>query len=417
MQSRRLRVLVLSDLFPDPARPIFGIFVERQVFHLQAACDNVVVVPTRVFPHLRIWKQLLKPRRFLAEWRKWRAELKQIPDRDEVNGICVFYPCYTSLPKQVFHGVWGFFAYFFLRRRLRALHREEPFDLIHAHFASPSGVIALLARRWMKVPVVLSVHGLDVTYTAKQNPLSAAIVRWVFRRVDRILAYSTWTSKQIVRYGGEAAKIQIIRHGANFPEGFSPDSTMSCNDSGEMRLLSVGNLLLPKGHAYMLQALRTLLDLGYPLQYEIVGDGPEREKLESLVKTLGLATVVHFAGYKSHRDVWPYFARCDIFVLPSWIEGFGIVFIEALGLGKPVVGCEGTGGPEDLRALGDCIELVKPRNVDSLVQGLKRLLDDPARRQRLGETGRKIVAEYFTWERNAADTLALYKQVLESYRV
>jgi teichuronic acid biosynthesis glycosyltransferase TuaC len=427
MSRQRLRVLCLSELYPNPVLPALGIFIERQVFHLQPYCDSVVVSPVRVFPHLQLWKQLQRPGQFGEEWRKWRANLARIPNSGAVNGVPVFYPRYTSLPKQLFHGLWGFFAYPFLKRQLIALHREQPFDLIHAHYASPCGVIALQAQRWMHVPIVLGIHGSDVTYTAKQKPIGAAVIRWAFQRADAIIANSAWTARQIVRYGGEAPKVQIVRYGGNPAQaqvaraGGNVDRESreykSQEQHGTIKLLSIGNLYRSKGQAYVLRALRRLLDMGYALEYVIVGDGPERNRLEALVRELGLENHVRFEGYKSHAEVWPYFAACDIFVLPSWVEGFGVVYIEALGLGKPVIGCEGAGGPEDLKTLGDCIEIVKPQDVESLLQAMRRLLDDPERRKQMGEIGRKIVAEYFSWERNAADTLQIYQRVLDACHV
>ncbi|MDQ4076227.1 MAG: glycosyltransferase [Chloroflexota bacterium] len=176
----------------------------------------------------------------------------------------------------------------------------------------------------------------------------------------------------------------------------------------------MGFLVERKGHAYVLKALRRLLDLdaGYDLRYVIVGNGPEEENLRALVEVLDLTEIVSFEGYKAHDEVWRYFAACDIFVLPSWDEAFGVVYVEALSQAKPVIGCEGAGGPEDLKALADCVELVKPRDVGSLVHALQRLLDDPARRQQMGKVGQKVVEEYFTWERNAADTMAIYREVV-----
>ena len=141
----------------------------------------------------------------------------------------------------------------------------------------------------------------------------------------------------------------------------------------------------------MLQSLRRLLDQGYDLQYVIVGDGPERDNLERMTVELGLAGRVLFTGQLPHEDVWSYFGACDIFVLPSWTEGFGIVYVEALSLGKPVVGCEGAGGPDDLRRFGECIELARPRDAGSLSAAIQRLLDDPERRRRLGENGRAVI--------------------------
>ena len=414
MQMGRLNVLVISELFPNPPYPAFGIFVERQTSHLQTWCNNIVVAPVRVFPPLRIWKQVFSPVRFLSEWCKWRRDLQKIPSQGVVNGLIVFYPRYTSPPKQIAHGLWGFFAYPFLKGLLQRLHCEYHFDLIHAHYASPCGVIALLARRWMKVPVVLSLHGADVTYTAKQNPLSAAVIRWVFRNVDAIIANSTWTAKQIVRYGGNPDKVQIVRLGGNPPKGGEFGNALPPRLDNVVLLLSVGYLEERKGHAYVLRALRELRQKGYNVCYKIVGDGSQRKALETLTRELGLNDVVSFEGYKSHAEVWPYFAECDIFVLPSWNEAFGIVYIEALALGKPVIGCAGEGGPEDLKALVDCIELVKPRDVESLVSALQRLIENPERRRQMGEIGRRIVEEHFTWERNAVDTMRIYRQVLEA---
>jgi glycosyltransferase involved in cell wall biosynthesis len=334
----------------------------------------------------------------------------------------VFYPRYTSLPKQVFHGTWGFFAYPFVRGTLKELHSRYHFDLIHAHYAVPSGVIALLAQRWMKVPVVLSVHGSDVTYTVHQNFMGARIVHWVFDNVDAIIANSTWTAHRIVHHGGNPERVEIIHYGGNPEETpiarMRENTLVRCKQpkdatkNGALKLLSIGYFEERKGHAYVLRALKELIQRGYELQYVVIGDGLQRKALEALTHKLGLARVVSFEGYKAHAEVWSYFADCDIFVLPSWSEAFGIVYVEALSLGKPVVGCEGEGGPEELKALGDCVELVKPRDVESLVAALQRLIDNPERRRQMGEVGRQIVQEHFTWRRNAADTLALYHRVL-----
>ncbi len=410
--TQRLRVLVLSDLFPNPARPALGVFVERQVHHLGPVCEQVVLAPIRMFPHLRLWKRLLRPKRLAEAWRAWRSELDRIPARDDVNGVPVFYPRYTSPPRQVFHALWGFFAYAFVRGRLRSLHRARPFDLIHAHYASPCGVIALLARRWMKVPIALSVHGSDITYTVKQNVVGATIIRWVFRNVDVVLANSTLTMKAIVRHGADPRKVKIVRLGGNMDRATSADAESAGNQRA--LLLTVGYLEERKGHAYVLRAVRQLLDEGYRIHYTIVGDGPEADRYRKLVDRLRLVDVVSFEGYKPHDAVWPYFAACDLFVLPSWNEAFGVAYVEALHLGKAVIGCEGEGGPEDLRSLGDCVALVKPRDVESLVRTLRGLLDDPGRRRQMGETGRRVVRDHFTWERNAADTFTLYRQLLES---
>lgn len=403
------RVLVLSDLFPNPARPAFGIFVERQCHYLQAYCQQVVVAPVRVFPHLRIWGKALKPREFVQKWSEWQGELKATPANREVNGLSVYYPRYTSPPRQGFLGTWGYFAYPFLLPLLRQLHEQHNFDLIHAHYAAPSGTIALLARRWMHVPVVLSVHGYDLAYTIKLNQLNKRIIIDTFEKVDAILANSHQTAQGISNYSIPKSKVHWVPLGAN-PEISLP---FSSSRKDYFEILTVGYLYKQKGHEFVLKAIADLIKKGYRLRYTIVGDGPEATHLHELTHTLGLDDCVFFEGYKPHDQVWSYFSRCDLFVLPSWNEAFGLVYIEALWMGKPVIGCRGEGGPEDLKALGDCVTLVEPRDVYTLRDAMQKLIDSPHLLHQMGETGQKIVREYYTWEKTAHTTFEIYTQVLQ----
>jgi teichuronic acid biosynthesis glycosyltransferase TuaC len=415
MTGPRPHILVLSDIFPDPTRPASGIFVERQTAHVQTYCNHTVVVPTRVFPNRRIWQDGFSPVKFLKSAQAWRRDLSQIPARSEHYGYPVYYPRYAATPHQFIHGLWGFFVYAAILPLLRRLHRERPFELVHAHYATPAGVAALLARRWMRVPVIISIHGADVTVTARQNRVSRSITRWALRHADAVIVNSNWTMRQVQRYAGPVRPV-IVYLGGDQPAGLcKPGTDARVADPAApqtITLLTIGYLIKRKGQAYVVRAVRKLLDQGYQIRYLIIGDGVQRAELEQLIHDLGLQQAVQITGTVPHDQVWPYFAACDIFVLPSWDEAFGIVYIEALGLGKPVIGCAGEGGPEDLRALGDCVELVRPQDVDSLVVALKRLIDDPERRRALGALGRRIVYEHFTWERNALDTVSLYRKLL-----
>jgi len=407
-----LRVLVLSDLFPNPPRPVRGIFVQRQCHYLQTYCQQVVVAPVRIYPHLYIWKESRNPREFVRNWIGWDNELKSIPFYQEVDGLQVYYARYTSLPRQGFHGTWGYFAYPFLARLLHHLQDQYHFDLIHAHYATPSGTIALLARRWMRVPVVLSVHGYDLAYTIRQNRLSKNIVINVLNKVDAILVNSQKTAHGILNYGVPEDKVFLVPLGAD-PEKYIQSSP---NIKDYFEILTVGYLYEQKGHEYVIRAIADLVEQGYQLRYTVVGDGPKEERLRELTHSLGMDEVVNFDGPKPHDQVWSYYSRCDLFVLPSWNEAFGLVYIEALWMGKPVVGCLGEGGPEDLKALGDCIALVKPQDVISLRDAIKQLIDNPHRLHIMGETGQKIVKKIYTWENNAQTTFGIYTQILQNYQ-
>ncbi|GAB4497626.1 MAG: glycosyltransferase [Anaerolineales bacterium] len=409
------KVLVISELFPNPARPAFGIFVERQTTYLKPYAQQVVVVPNRIFPHLRLWKHLLQPRKMATEWQQWRAEITQIPAQTELNGLPVYYPRYTSLPKQIFHSLWGYFSYAASRNLLKQLHQQHHFDLIHAHYAAGAGVMATLAQRWMQTPIVLSIHGSDLAYTIHQKPFGAYIIPRILKNADAVLANSVSTANGLLQAGVASERLHIVRLGANPPPDYARASVQNSTAERPLQILAVGYLHLTKGHAYLLQALAQLKQQGYAFHCTLVGDGPEEQRLKQFVQESGMTQQVTFAGYMPHADVWQYFANCDIFALPSWNEAFGVVYIEALSLGKPVIGCQGAGGPEDLRALGDCIELVAPRDVASLRAALQRLFDDPQRRLQMGETGKQIVQQYYTWENTARHTAQIYDQILRKH--
>lgn len=414
MSHRKYNILVISELYPNPVRPAYGIFIKKQTINLKDNCGNIVVlVPVRVFPHLSIWKSWKSPKKLIMEWKKWRQDLENIPLYHKEDGVEVFYVKYTSLPKQIFHSTWGYFAYPFLHRTLRRLQLDYSFDVIHAHYAVPSGTIALFAKKWLNLPVILSIHGSDITYTSRQNRLGAWVIKNILRSVDRIISNSDWTKRRIVKYGGEAKKVDIIRYGANPPQQINIDNACLGRENQEINILTVAYLGERKGHKYVIEAVHELIIEGYEIHYTIVGDGPELSSLQKQVKDLGMTNVVEFAGYKAHKDVWPYFQRCDLFVLPSWDEAFGIVYIEALSMGRPVVGCEGEGGPEDLKHLGDCISLAKARDTQSLVQVIRTLIDDPIRREQMGIIGQKVVKEHYDWGKSAFEMAKIYERVIE----
>lgn len=414
MSLRPLRVLTLSDLYPRPRYLAHGIYVEQQTQHLKALCDPVVVAPVRVFPPTSVFKQIRNLSRFKQAWQKWREDLSLVPKFEEKRGIPVYYPRYTSLPNQVLHASWGWFAYGATAALLKRLHRAEPFDLIHAHFASPGGVMGLLAKRWMKVPVALSVHGMDLAVTAAQNAAGAAIVRYVFQNVDAIFANSRRTASEIIRYGADPNKVHVVYLGT---DGHQPPPVRATTAPRPLNLLTVSHLWLSKGVDLVLHSLRQLLDEGFDLTYTIVGDGDYRAALEKLVRDLQLTPYVTFAGYTPHHGVWEYFAKCDVYVQPSWVEAFGLVYLEALSQGKAVIGCDTSGANDIAQLYRDGVELVQPRNQDDVTNALRVLIQDADRRQRVSQNGPRFIQERFSWQRTARETMLVYQQLLETRTV
>lgn len=180
-------------------------------------------------------------------------------------------------------------------------------------------------------------------------------------------------------------------------------------------VLTVCTLIRRKAVDYLIKAFARLPIAKANTHLVIVGDGPERPLLEALVKDLGLREQVEFVGVQPHKQVMEYMSICDAFVLPSWDEAFGVVYIEAMAHGKPVVGCRGE-GIEDFVEHGKTGMLVKPRDVDSLVEALDFLLSHPKEAKAMGERARKVVLENYTWEKNAEKTIEVYREVLNERR-
>ncbi len=406
------RVLVLSDLYPRPRQPVLGIFVEEQSLYLRDKCHQVVVSPTRTFPPLRIFRAIPSRQKFTRLWQQWREELDSTPAATVREQIPVYYPRYNSPPKHLSYGLWGWFAYPFIRKLLRRLHREHQFNLIHAHGVAPAGRIALLAQRWMNVPVVVSEHGIDVQYIVHLNRWCEAEVRDVFRQADMVLANSQQTVKDVVHYGANPDRVQLVYLGTHRDTQFPRTSVPSVHEP--IHLLSVARLVEEKGIQWVLHAMQRLINRGFSMTYTVVGDGDYRPYLEELALRLGIADKVTFTGSQSRSAVLAHFSACDIFVLPSKPEAFGIVFVEALSKGKPVVGWEGSGASDLQTYYADGVELVKAEDSDSIVAALQRFIEDPARRQRVQHGGAQLIEERFTWERTADETFALYNTLINS---
>jgi teichuronic acid biosynthesis glycosyltransferase TuaC len=178
-------------------------------------------------------------------------------------------------------------------------------------------------------------------------------------------------------------------------------STLGRNPGPHGRIVSVANLYRWKGIHENLHAMRRLLDEGISAwTYVVVGDGPYREELKEMAVDFGLGDRVTFKGALPHRDALAEMRQADIFCLPSWMEAFGNVFLEAGLCGLPAIGCR-QNGPEWIIRDDKTGLLVPPRDVEALAKALASLLGDPERSCRMGREASSVAAE-FTWEKTAS---------------
>lgn len=295
-------------------------------------------------------------------------------------------------------------AWLLVAARLVEWARANAIHHVHVHFANPAALVARLAAETGELSVSLSVHGPEDFDEFPGNVLDekcrgAAFVRTIsrysFDRVLRILSEE------------QRAKVAIVHCGVSL-DAFQPSAASPSGDA-TFRLLCVGRLCANKAQADLLRAVRALRSEGVPVVLRLVGDGPERGRLEELARTLELAPYVTFAGAVGRDRIAGYLCACDVFALPSLAEGLPASLMEAMAAGRPVVSTAIAGIPELVQD-GVTGLLVAPGDSDGLASALLRLWGDPDLRRRLARAGRARVESDFDQEASARAMADLFRR-------
>ncbi len=291
---------------------------------------------------------------------------------------------------------------------VRRLHKSRPLHLIHAHSALPCGHAAALLSRELGVPFVITVHGLDAFFTRQvsgyMGTVCAHVSRFVYRGARRVICISGKVREQVDHGVGHSANTAVIYNGVD-AEKFLP----SWEEPESDVILSVGNLIPIKGHELLLRALAAVRESYPSVRCEIIGEGPERGRLETLATKLKLDGSVRFLGRQSRSEVAAAMQGCTIFVLPSRYEGLGCVYLEAMCAGKAVIAGRGQGIDEVIRH-GVNGWLVDAGDVKGLADSLTVLLQQPHLRWEMGEAARRTILQNFTLEHQAAGLARLYRE-------
>jgi glycosyltransferase involved in cell wall biosynthesis len=405
------KVAVVAEFYPRRGDPVLGIWAHRQALAARDAGAEVRVL---------VLHRLVPPRASFAAGPggvgSSLAKLVREPRKQTRDGLEVSYIPYVSPPRSGSYANWGAWAAPTLALALRRLRRSFPFDLIHAHNAVPAG--DAVRRTRVNVPLVVSVHGGDVLYTAAAPPTGtvagAAAVARGLGAARLVLANSRGIAELAQAHG--AAETRVVHLGADLPASGHPSRRTA--PEGRMggppapSIVTVAHLVARKRHADVLRAL-AVLGQRYPtLRYVIVGEGPERVALEGLAARLGVAARVEFRGQLPPAEAIEQARRCTLFVMPSTEEAFGVAYVEAMAGGLPAIGCRGEPGPEEIAAAGDGFMLVPPGDIERLTQRIDELLSDTNRLREASQRARATVAAHFTWERCGEQTLAAYEHAL-----
>jgi phosphatidyl-myo-inositol dimannoside synthase len=271
----------------------------------------------------------------------------------------------------------------------------------HVHVAylgtSNFGPVGLLLRAINpRAQYWVATHGFEVWHPLR------SLGRFALRQAQGVTAPSRFTLHHLLETQGlNPGKVALLPHGLE-PGFADPDSNQDLPPATEPGLiLTVARLkrIEPgKGVDTVIRALPRLIQAVPHASYVIVGDGDLRPSLRRLAEEAGVPDRVRFVGHLDEREMREYYRKAEVFVMPSRQEGFGIVFLEAMAFGKPVIG-GAYGGTRDIIIEGETGFLVEYGDIEAITDRLIRLLRDPDLRKRMGIAGRQRVTENYSFDR------------------
>ena len=400
-----MNILILSHMFPYNPKDPTGLFILKQAQYLQPKLDKICIVSP--VP--------LVPKNISYLKRRW-LDYYNSSYHTFFEGIEVYRPRYLSLPKIILFSYSGESMLFGGTNLWKILFKKYDFSLIHAHVALPDGYCAMLLADKYKIPFIVTIHGQDLQQTIWKGKRCRNAVKRVLEKAKKVIVVSDKLKKiASLELGINDNKLTIVHNGIDKNVTFKPDTTNEIFHNKKI-VLSVSNLYKTKGIDLNLQAIALLKDKFSELLYLIIGEGPERRNLELLVGKLRIQNNVIFLGKLPNIEVLKYMSNCDIFSLPSFVEGFGVSYLEAMLFKKPVIAVQGE-GIDGVVIHGKTGFLVPPKDVNALAHILETLLLDNIFGQKVGLAGQKLVLDNFSWEQSAEKVLNVYQNIIQNIGV
>jgi glycosyltransferase involved in cell wall biosynthesis len=384
--ARALHVLTLTPFYPTDQDDAAGCFISEPLAWLARACIHNTVVAVQP-----VYRGAVRAREsaLTARWLRYFS-----------------FPGGFGLPSA------GAFLFARIVSQVRKLHASQHIDLIHAHGPLPCGHAAMLLSTELNIPYVVSVHGLDafstVQVSGRAGEWCRRISQRVYRSSRRAICISEHVREAVLEGSGGSCRTSVVYNGVD-PELFAP---VPDRTAAAPVILSVGNLIPIKGHAALICAAAALAGEFPELSWEIIGDGPERARLQTLCAQLQVTEKVQFLGRQSRKQVAAAMQSCTLFALPSRYEGLGCVYLEAMSTGKPAIGCRGQGIAEVIQH-GSNGFLVGPDNDKELRLAIAMLLKDETRRRNISIAARDTILDRFTLAHQAESLLRIYREAAE----
>jgi glycosyltransferase involved in cell wall biosynthesis len=280
------------------------------------------------------------------------------------------------------------------------LGRQQRYDVIHVHWPFPLALFGWAAQRARPAALVTTFYGVELRWVKTAMPFLRGFLKWAARRSDRVVAISSYTADEVREL--VQVPIEVIPYTTSLPAPAPAPRVGHRSAGAPFTVLFVGRLVERKGVSHLVDAI-TLLLPGVDVRLVIVGDGPERARIEARIREKRLDGRVAVRGKVSDAELQAAYAAADAFVLPAVVdrrgdtEGLGVVLLEAMNHRVPVI-ASAIGGITDIVEDGVSGLLVPPGDAQALAAALERLARAPDLAGGLGDAGYRRLQERFSWD-------------------
>jgi glycosyltransferase involved in cell wall biosynthesis len=404
-----MTVVEISECFPNRYKPVTGEFILQHVKALSTYCRVITLVPVRFVPTKELFSK--GPVNALSELSKWYNSLNNTKNYTEGN-LSVFYFGYVSLPRPFFESADVKLISFFFYRKVKSLLKDLHPDIMNCNWLRPWSELTGKLADELDIPFIIDHHE-DIPTLKKLFPNDYSGFLKTFEKADRIIVHSSRNKKELEEEKLNIKKVSVVYLGQNFSTLNKP----KVFNFNKPKLVCVSHLYeRRKNIDVLINALALIKKNGNDtFSLTITGDGNLKQEYMEIAESLGIKDIIDFTGSKSQNELGDILDEADIFVLPSYPEAFGVVFIEALAKGLPVITCEGNGGGEELKKLGYPAVLVKPGSSEKLSEAIIELSNDKDKMMLMSDSGKKIVNEYFTWDKNARSAFQIIEETIKEF--
>lgn len=393
-----MNILVYTTLWPNGEQPHFGIFVRNRILALarRPGVSIRVMAPVPYFPG-RVRGRMIPD--------KWQS-LARVPNVEIDGGLVVHHPRYFNPPKigMSLYDRWMAAGSLALVEKLNA---EEPIDLIDAHYVYPDAAAAVRISRATGIPVFVTARGTDINLFSEM-PLIRPRIRRTLEGATGLIAVSAALRDRMARLGIPRERIAVISNGVDdalFQPLDRDRARSGLGLSGEWKIvLAVASLVPLKRIDLLIRTFRLpeIADIN-DARLIVIGDGPERARLESLIRLNSLGDRVSLIGRRDQSELPQWYSAADLLCLTSSREGSPNVVREALACGLPVVAADVGGVGELLRGAPFC-SLIRDIDEQSLARRISQALGAQPSRGDIAAFNRR------TWDQVAGEILDCYSR-------